>query len=100
MILRSLSRAPRSGFYLHYNQSRCVSRETPEKERDSARRGQVPWGVVPNEVGAPARGMDSTTGTIALTPRIENLTPVRGPGISRHGLAILSLQGRWSRWPT
>src|SRR5262245_60570413 len=45
----------------------------------------VPWWVVPKEVGAPARGIGVTLGVTALTPRVEDLTPVLGPGIHPHG---------------
>src|SRR5262249_34075507 len=45
----------------------------------------VPWGVVPKEVGAPARGIGVTLGVTALTPRVEDLTPVLGPAIHPHG---------------
>jgi len=49
----------------------------------------VPWWVVPKEVGAPARGIGVALGAKALTPRIEDLTPVLGLGIHRRGLVRL-----------
>jgi hypothetical protein len=45
--------------------------------------------VVPKEVGAPARGISVALGAKALTPRVEDLTPVLGPGIHHHGLVRL-----------
>src|SRR5262249_3151060 len=46
---------------------------------------RVPWWVVPKEVGAPARGIGGALAAPALTPRVEDLTPVLGPGIHPHG---------------
>ena len=49
----------------------------------------MPWCVVPKEVGAPACGIGVALDAKALTPRIEDLTPVFGPGIHHHGLVRL-----------
>lgn len=60
------------------------------KERQAARLKQVPWGMVPKEVGAPARGIDGALGAKALTPRDTDLAPVLGPRLHPHGAAILA----------
>ena len=47
------------------------------------------WCVVPKKVGAPACRIEVALGANALTPRVEDLTPVLGPRIHHHGLVSL-----------
>ena len=49
----------------------------------------MPWCMVPKEVGALACGIGVALDAKALTPRIEDLTPVFGPRIHHHGLVSL-----------